>query len=144
MASLPDAAVLATRESLVVAHVAAENARDIEAVMATFAHPRYEIIPTGVTYDGDAAVRAMLTEQWRQLPGLEYEATGVYHGADGLMVETRTVGTGPNGRAVDLLSVNLFGFVGTDLVLERCWFDRRVIAEALGYSPRSSDEQMND
>jgi hypothetical protein len=136
MATLPDLDVCAAREALVVAHVAAENARDIEAVMATFAHPRYEIVPTGAVHDGDTAVRAMLEEQWTQLPGLRYEAVALFHGSDGLMVETRTLGTAPDGRSVDMVSVNLFGFRGLELMLERCWFDRMTVAEALGYAPK--------
>jgi ketosteroid isomerase-like protein len=136
MVALPDHAVLAAREALVFSHVAAENARDIEAVMATFGHPRYEIVPTGVVHDGDAAVRAMLEEQWAQLPGLRYEAVAFFHGSDGVMVETRTLGTATDGRAVDVVSVNLFGFRDLELVLERCWFDRMTVAEALGYAPK--------
>lgn len=137
MASLPRAELAAEREALINAHVAAENAHDLDAVMATFAHPRYEIVPTGVVHDGAEAVQAMLLEQWRQLPGLRYEPAGFYHGPDGVMAATRTLGSAPDGRAVELLSVNLFGFDERGLVLERCWFDRLVVAEALGHSART-------
>ena len=128
-------ALYAAREAVVLAHVAAENAHDLDAVMATFAHPRYEIIPTGAVHDGVDAVRAMLVEQWHQLPGLRYEAADIYHAAGGVAVETRTTGTAPDGRAVDVVSVNVFGFDGPDLVVERCYFDRLTIADALGYTP---------
>lgn len=123
-----DTALRRTREALVLRHVAAENARDLEAVMATFARPRYEIIPTGMVFDGDDAVRAMLRQQWRDLPLLQYSVEGIYHGDDGLVVETRT--TAP-GKTVDMLSVNLFGFRGPDLILERCYFDRMLLAAQL-------------
>ncbi|WP_255309268.1 nuclear transport factor 2 family protein [Mycobacterium malmoense] len=124
----PDTALRRAREELVLRHVAAENARDLEAAMATFTHPRYEIIPTGMVFDGDEAVRAMLLRQWTDLPMLRYAAEAIYHGEDGLVVETRT--TAP-GTALDVLSVNLFGFRGPDLVLERCYFDRTLLAEQL-------------
>lgn len=65
------------REELVLRHVAAENARDLDAVMATFTHPRYEIIPTGAVFDGAAAVRAMLVQQWTELPLLRYSAASL-------------------------------------------------------------------
>ncbi|OJZ76332.1 hypothetical protein BRW65_00550 [Mycobacterium paraffinicum] len=117
-----------TREELVLRHVAAENAHDLEAAMATFTHPRYEIIPTGTVFDGGEAVRAMLLQQWADLPMLQYSAEALYHGEDGLVVETRT--TVP-GTPLDMLSVNLFGFRGPDLVLERCYFDRMLLAEQL-------------
>ncbi len=124
----PDTALRRAREELVLRHVAAENARDLEAAMATFTHPRYEIIPTGTVFDGDEAVRAMLLQQWADLPLLQYSAEGLYHGEDGLVVETRT--TAP-GTPLDMLSVNLFGFRGRDLVLERCYFDRMLLAAQL-------------
>ncbi len=43
------------REAIVNEHVAAENRHDIEATIATFHHPRYEMIPLGVPADGAAA-----------------------------------------------------------------------------------------
>ncbi|BBX41963.1 nuclear transport factor 2 family protein [Mycobacterium simiae] len=123
-----DTALRRFREELVLRHVAAENARDLGAAMATFTYPRYEIIPTGMVFDGDEAVRAMLLQQWTDLPMLQYSAEAIYHGENGLVVETRT--TAP-GTPIDMLSVNLFGFRGPDLVLERCYFDRMLLAEQL-------------
>lgn len=116
------------REELVLRHVAAENARDLEAAMATFTHPRYEIIATGTVFDGDEAVRAMLLQQWADLPLLQYSAEGLYHGENGLVVETRTTAF---GTPINMLSMNLFGFRGPDLVLERCYFDRMLMAAQL-------------
>ena len=95
------------REELVLRHVAGENDRDLEAVMATFTHPRYEIIPSATVYDGDEAVRQMILRQWEELPWMHYTAEAIYHGEHGLVVETRT--TCP-GTAIDMLSINLFGF----------------------------------
>ncbi|BBZ71776.1 nuclear transport factor 2 family protein [Mycobacterium paraseoulense] len=123
-----ETALRRVREELVLRHVAAENARDLEAAMATFTHPRYEIIPTGMVFDGDEAVRAMLLRQWADLPMLQYSAEALYHGDNWLIVETRT--TAP-GTPVDMLSINLFGFRGPDLVLERCYFDRMLLAQQL-------------
>jgi hypothetical protein len=116
------------REQLVLRHVAAENVRDLEAVMATFTHARYEIIPTGTVFDGDEAVRNMLLRQWSDLPFLQYAPDAIYHGEDGLVVETRT--TCP-GTSIDMLSMNMFGFEGTNLILERCYFDRMLLAGQL-------------
>jgi hypothetical protein len=124
------------REDTVLRHVAGENDRDLEAVMATFAHPRYEIIPSAMVFDGDAAVRQMILRQWDELPRMHYAAEGIYHGADGLIVETRT--TCP-GTDFDMLSVNLFGFDDDRLVLERCYFDRMLFAEQLKTVSRQND-----
>ena len=124
------------REATVLRHVAGENERDLEAVMATFAHPRYEIVPTAEVYDGDAAVRQMILRQWNDLPRLYYTAEAIYHGADGLVVETRT--TCP-GTDFDMLSMNLFGFDGDRLILERCYLDRTLFAEQLELATRQND-----
>lgn len=121
------------REEIVLRHVQGENDRDLEAVMATFTHPRYEIVPTGLVFDGDEAVRAMIQQQWAQLPPVQYSAEAIYHGEAGLVVETRT--TAP-GRSIDMVSMNLFGFDGASLVLERCYFDRMQVNEQLGYPSR--------
>jgi len=120
-----DADLRRSREELVLRHVAAENDRDIDAAMATFTYPRYEIIPTGMIFDGEEAVRAMLQEQWSQLPRLFFTAEAIYHGEHGLVVETRTTAS---GTSIDMLSMNMFGFRGTDLVVERCYFDQMLMA----------------
>lgn len=118
------------REELVLRHIAGENDRDLEAIMATFTHPRYEIVPTATIYDGDRAVRQMILRQWDELPRMHYDAEAVFHGDQGLVVETRT--TCP-GTLFNMLSVNIFGFdgAGAGMVLERCYFDQALFAAEL-------------
>lgn len=125
---LPDPDVVRGREALVLRHVAAENARDLDEIMATFTHPRYEIVPTATVYDGDAEVRQMILRQWDELPTMTYRAENLFHSAHGLVVETRTTCA---GTPIDMLSVNVFGFDGGDLILERCYFDRMLFAAEL-------------
>ncbi|WP_046314936.1 nuclear transport factor 2 family protein [Mycobacterium sp. UM_Kg1] len=124
------------REALVLRHVAAENDRDLEAIMATFTHARYEIIPTGEVFDGESAVRAMIEQQWAELPRMRYAPEALFHSEAGLVVETRT--TCP-GSSFNMLSVNLFGFIGDGLVLERCYFDRLLFADELEKVPKQHD-----
>lgn len=124
------------REDLVMRHIAGENDRDLEAVMSTFTYPRYEIIPSATVYDGESAVRQMILRQWEELPWLRYSAHGIYHGTEGVVVETRT--TYP-GTEVDMLSVNVFVFEGSGLILERCYFDRMLFAEQLEHASRQND-----
>lgn len=47
----------AAREKIVLDHFRDEAAQRWNDVLSTFPHPRYELIPTGVVYDGDTAVR---------------------------------------------------------------------------------------
>jgi len=124
------------REQIVLRHVAGENDRDLNAIMATFTYPRYEIVPSGTVYDGDAAVRQMILRQWEELPWLHYTAEAIYHGPDGLAVETRT--TCP-GTDIDMLSMNVFGFDGAGLVVERCYFDQTLFAEQLKGANKRND-----
>jgi hypothetical protein len=56
-----DPALRQHRETLVRRHMQAENDLDFETVMRTFAHPRYELIGTERTFDGDAEVRSSPT-----------------------------------------------------------------------------------
>ena len=85
----PDVDLRNRREELVLRHVAAENDRDLEAIMATFTHPRYEIVPTGAVYDGDFEVRQMIRQQWAELPRMHYAAETILHSADALVLETQ-------------------------------------------------------
>jgi hypothetical protein len=41
------------REALVREHMESENRHDFDATLATFQHPRYELIATGDVYDGE-------------------------------------------------------------------------------------------
>ena len=121
----------ARRLAIVLEHVEAENAQDLERAMRTFHHARYEIMPTGDIVDGEDAVREMLRANWAAMPGLRFSAVGVFHNAEGIVVETRTEGE-HDGKPVDMLSVNLFLFDDDRLVCERCYFDQVTVAAALG------------
>ena len=56
------------REAVLAAHSAAETAHDLDAVIATFHHPRYEIVPTGEVFDGEEAVRGYHAENFAGVP----------------------------------------------------------------------------
>ena len=45
------------RLEVVRRHVESENEHDFDATIATFVHPRYELIPTGQVFDGEDEVR---------------------------------------------------------------------------------------
>src|ERR1019366_5808686 len=56
------------REAIVREHVEAENRHDGEATIATFDHPRYEIIATGEIFDGAAEVQSSYDENYGAFP----------------------------------------------------------------------------
>jgi hypothetical protein len=57
-----DPAVRARREAVVREHMDSENRHEYDATMATFGHPRYEIVPTGDVFDGEQEVRRYFAE----------------------------------------------------------------------------------
>ena len=65
---MPSADVRARREVVVREHMGSENVRDFAATMATFGHPRYELVATGDVYDGEDAVRALLRREPAGVP----------------------------------------------------------------------------
>src|SRR5438132_10363748 len=56
------------REAVVREHMQSENEHDFDATIGTFSHPRYEIIPTGDVFDGEAEVRGYFAETRAAFP----------------------------------------------------------------------------
>lgn len=113
----------ADREQLLLRHVQAENENDVDAVIATFAHPRYELVPTAEIFDGDAEVRRYYRE--KEARGRRrYEIVRLYHSDDAVIVEIRTLSTEPEPPyRVDLPSIAVFEFDGPRLTCERVYYD---------------------
>jgi hypothetical protein len=65
---MPSDDVRARREAVVREHMDSENVRDFDTTIATFGHPRYELVATGDVYDGEDAVRAYFAESRRAFP----------------------------------------------------------------------------
>jgi predicted ester cyclase len=130
----------ARREEIVLAHMDAEDRHAIDETVATFARPRYEVIPTGEVFDGAAALTAFHVETDRAFPDFHFGEPTIYHGDDVVIVEVDFIGThlGPwrglpaTGRPVRYRMCNIFEFEGTDLVCERLHFDRLAILIQLG------------
>lgn len=58
----------ATRERIVREHMESENALELDRALATFAHPRYEIMATGEVYDGPDEVDRYYRESRATFP----------------------------------------------------------------------------
>lgn len=135
----------AAREKLVREHMADENSLDFDRVLATFPHPRYEIIPTGAVYDGRAAVEAYYRESRTAFPDQRNELISLRHAGDAVIVEFWLRGTHrgplghvpPTGRAFEVRMSAFFIFEGERLVCERVYFDAMSLLRQLlaGVSP---------
>jgi steroid delta-isomerase-like uncharacterized protein len=137
----PTAAVRRKRESIVREHMDSENRHELDATLATFDHPRYELIATGDVYDGPEEVSRYFEETRRAFPDQRNEVVAVHHADEGVLVEAIIRGTHkgslrslpPTGREFELPILAFFVFEGNDkLVCERVYFDQLTVLRQLG------------
>jgi len=127
----PDESLRAKREEIVRRHMQAENEHDFDAVIATFAHPRYELVATEQTHDGETAVREYFRVSRTAFPDQRNELISLRHADDAVIVELWLLGThrgplgglAPTGRAFKSRMAAFFVFEGACLVCERVYFD---------------------
>ncbi len=121
-------------------HMQSENVHDFDTTIDTFAHPRYELIATGETYDGEAEVRRYFEESRTAFPDQRNELVALHHADDAVIVEFDLLGTHlgplralpPTGRAFRCRMTSFFIFDGDRLVCERAYFDQATILRQLG------------
>jgi steroid delta-isomerase-like uncharacterized protein len=130
----------ARREAIVREHMASENAHDFDTTIATFGHPRYELIATGEVYDGEAEVRGYYATSRTAFPDQRNEVLELHHADDAVVVEFLLLGThlGPlgalpaTGRSFRCRMTAVFVFDDDRLVNERVYFDQSTILRQLG------------
>ena len=137
---MASAELRAHREAIVREHMASENAHDFDTTIATFSHPRYEIIPTGEVFDGESEVRRYFAETRSAFPDQRNELIAMHHADDAVIVEFDLLGTHlgplralpPTGRSFRTRMTALFLFDGERIVCERVYFDQLSILRQLG------------
>jgi steroid delta-isomerase-like uncharacterized protein len=129
------------REAIVAEHIAAENRRDIEATVATFHRPRYEV--NGEVTDGEAAVRELLQEFLAGSSDGQGEIQKLHHADDAVICEVRVTGTHDGawagipatGRRIDYPLACIFDFEEDRLLCEKVYFDGATILTQIGVLP---------
>lgn len=125
--------VRARREKLVLDHFHDEVEQDWDAVLSTFPHPRYEIVPTSTVHDGNSAVRGYYDETRRAFPDQRHEMIALRHADDAVVAEFYLLGThlgplGPVPATGGSFKVRMTAFFVFDekeeLVCERVYFDQ--------------------
>jgi steroid delta-isomerase-like uncharacterized protein len=130
----------ATREQLVREHMESENRHEFDVTLATFDHPRYELIATGDVFDGPEEVMAYFEETRTAFPDQRNELLALHHADDAVVVEAMLYGThlGPfrglpaTGRTFEMQFLAVFLFEGDRLICERVYFDAGTVLRHLG------------
>lgn len=128
------------REAIVREHMDSENRHEFDATLATFHHPRYELVGTGEVYDGIEEVARYFEETRRAFPDQRNELLALHHADDAVLVEAVVRGTHtgplrslpPTGRTFELPILSIFVFDDERLICERVYFDATTTLRQLG------------
>ncbi len=128
------------REAIVKAHIEAESVtHDVDATVATFRHPRYEVPALATTADGPEAVRGLINALLAAFPDF-YVHPSAYHNAEKAVIVECTfggtqygtwAGVEPTGKHMEVQSVLIFEFEDAELVCEKVFFDHATILRQL-------------
>ena len=117
----------------------AMNDNDVEASLACFDHPRYELIGNQRVYDGAEEVRHYYEVSRRYFPDLCFEVIEVHHSDTTVVCELWMSGThlgsGPDfeatGRRFRCRTATIFVFDGDRLTGARVYYDTGTVARQL-------------
>ena len=96
MSEQPSQGLGERRIAVVREHMALEVTHDWDGVIATFAHPRYELYGAGSVFDGEEAVRGYFAASRVPFPDQANEIIAISAGGDSVLVEFGL--TGPMAR----------------------------------------------
>lgn len=135
------------RIAMVRRHMALEIAHDWDGVIATFEHPRYELLGPGAIFDGESAVRSYFSSSREPFPDQANEVIAIAADPDSdtVLVEFWLTGTHlgplrlglrtiePTGKAFRVRMAASFEFApGSDrIVCERPYYDQSSVLKAL-------------
>jgi len=135
-----DEALRSKRNAIVREHMDSENRHEFDETLATFDHPRYELIATGEVHDGPEEVAAYFEETRTAFPDQRNEVIAIHHADDAVLVEAWVRGTHlgpfrglpPTGREWESRILAAFLFEEDRLTCERVYFDADTIRRQLG------------
>jgi steroid delta-isomerase-like uncharacterized protein len=122
-------------------HMESENDHRFDVTLATFGHPRYELIATGEVYDGPEEVADYYRKSREVFPDQRNENALLHATDDAVIAEFELLGTHRGelrgvpgtGRSFRCRMCAIFEFqAGTDRIeCERVYFDQMTIAQQL-------------
>lgn len=125
------------RIALLREHMQSENEQEFERTMATFSHPRYELVPTGEVYDGRDEVMGYYLQGRSVITDQRNEEIAIHDSGDAMVLEfwlrgTHLGGSNPTGRSFEARMCAVFEFDDDDLITcERVYFDQNTITRQL-------------
>jgi hypothetical protein len=136
----------AARIKTVRDHMRLECEGDWDGVIATFAHPRYELYGSGTVFDGEVAVRGYFAASRTPFPDQANEIIAIGAEGETVLVEFWLTGThlgplrtskgeiAPTRKAFRVRMMASFEFAPDTarIICERPDFDRRAVTTALG------------
>jgi steroid delta-isomerase-like uncharacterized protein len=130
----------AARDAVIREHMESENRLDFDTAIATFDHPRYELVGTGQVFDGEEQVRNYYAASRAAFPDQRNEIHTLRHADDAVVVEFDLLGThlgtfagfDPTGRTFRCRMAAIFEFDGDRIVCERIYFDSGTLLRELG------------
>jgi steroid delta-isomerase-like uncharacterized protein len=135
-----DADLRARRDSVIREHMDSENRLDFAATIATFDHPRYELIGTGQIFDGADEVMGYYSSSRAAFADQRNEIHSLRHADDAVVVEFDLLGTHtgdflgipPTGKSFRARMAAIFEFADDRITCERIYFDSGTILRQLG------------
>lgn len=79
------------REGLLNEYLEAQNSGDVNRVIATFAHPRTELMASGRVLDGPEAFRGYLEESRKSFPDQHFEVVNYFHSDRAVVADRKSV-----------------------------------------------------
>jgi predicted ester cyclase len=129
------------RLALVREHMDSENEHRFSDTLATFEHPRYELVASGEVFDGAEQVAGYYAESREAFPDQRNENVVLHYAEDAIVAEFDLLATHlgelrgiePTGRGFRCRMCALFLFEpdGERIVCERVYFDQATIARQL-------------
>jgi steroid delta-isomerase-like uncharacterized protein len=122
-------------------HMESENRHEFDVTMATFDHPRYEIVPTGEVYDGPEEVARYFEITRNAFPDQRNESSTLHAAENAVITEFDLLGTHegelrgipPTGKTFRCRVCAIFEFAPESdrIICERVYFDTATIARQL-------------
>ena len=129
------------RLAVVREHMESENRHEFDVTMATFDHPRYEIVPTGEVYDGPEEVARYFEITRNAFPDQRNENSTLHAAENAVITEFDLLGTHegelrgipPTGKTFRCRVCAIFEFAPESdrIICERVYFDTATIAQQL-------------